>query len=465
LADDDADKNRSSTFEELGSRFYDSLEALKDLLELITPHVIQLDEKYIERILDRSLRLPMVDRVEARDHLKSLAKHLRTKAEEISRLEALKDSGGASADIDAELERLQSEVSAYTFEELWKFARTFPSLAQGLEVLREVGLLPPIRSSRVGILLGALVTTAVSAFDVLLEGIVAKYYRLHAEGVGTDAPEFSLRDLRRYSSIEEALEEAITRRADAFSRESFDEKVKWFKRIGVDVTELSSDWDKATEIFERRHVFVHGGGRATRQYLQKVPNSGLVLGEEIATDQTYVSTALDELTTLGLLLTAKTWDKLEKADNRSSAWLGLMNLDLMVKDRWVSVEHVSKVGQQLRSASEGSRLVFRVNEWLARKRLKSTEVIKHEVEQWDVSALGRRFILAKVALLDQLDRAFEMIPELVSAGDLSRDDLRTWPLLEELREDSRFEPYKPTPRRSSTPLKSSNETSIPESDA
>jgi hypothetical protein len=324
-----------------------------------------------------------------------------------------------------------------------RFIDCFPNPLDGIAMVRELGLMPPVRASRVRILLGALITTAVSTYDVLSQGVVSEHFRIHPGGLGTANTEFSLDDLQEFASIEDAKEHLIARRSDEFSRFSLDEQLKWFKSRGIDLTKLALDWDATLEVFQRRNVIVHVGGRVSRQYLEKVPQQLVTakINEELSIDEDYVSRAFDCLVTIGILLVARAWSKLIPDNGRAvSGWLGLKNTDLMLKNRWSIVKVVSIDGQSINSTEE-SRIVFRVNEWLARKRLNGVEEIQTEVAAWDVSALGRKFKLAKAALLDDLDQVFDLIPVVIESQEVQLNDVRIWPILQEARNDPRFVEY------------------------
>jgi len=88
---------------------------------------------------------------------------------------------------------------------------------------------------------------------------------------------------------------------------------------------------------------------------------------------------------------------------------------------------------------QNTKWVFQVNEWLSCKRLDRIDSIREEVEAWDTSALGPTFQIAKAALLDDLDIAFEEARKALALEAIGEVQLLEWPLLEEMRADERFE--------------------------
>jgi hypothetical protein len=86
--------------------------------------------------------------------------------------------------------------------------------------------------------------------------------------------------------------------------------------------------------------------------------------------------------------------------------------------------------------------VFQVNVWLSRKRMYGLDQVRSEIETWDVSASDPLLIVAKSCLLDELDPVFDLLPGLVERGPLSGNDVLSWPLFKEARDDPRFSSLK-----------------------
>jgi hypothetical protein len=120
--------------------------------------------------------------------------------------------------------------------------------------------------------------------------------------------EFSLKDLQAVGSLEGAVELAISRRVDDFLWKGIADWNKWFTRLfKVGLADLALDWDTTREIIERRHLLVHNAGRVSRRYLDAVPGAReqYSLGDNLSVDESYVETAIDQLTVLGVLLQFK----------------------------------------------------------------------------------------------------------------------------------------------------------------
>lgn len=105
---------------------------------------------------------------------------------------------------------------------------------------------------------------------------------------------------------------------------------------------------------------------------------------------------------------------------------------MLQEKQWETVERISTIA--LPEMTRGFECnAVRVNRWIAQKRLKGTDSIAHEVKRWDISALQRTFELAQKALLDD-PVAVEVALDLAKSGELPREAIDTWPLLDDLRD-------------------------------
>jgi hypothetical protein len=155
-------------------------------------------------------------------------------------------------------------------------------------------------------------------------------------------------------------------------------------------------------------------------------------------DADYMRQTIDDTLVFGFLLTLATWKKL--GPDRSLGSLGDdFTMQLMLAGRWEATRAYSEhAADNKLFESEASRLVLQVNRWLATKRLEGAEAIAKEVTDWDVSALGITFVIAREALLDHLDHLTGAIQAALASEDLTMNHVHTWPILAELRESPQY---------------------------
>lgn len=403
--------------------FMATLEAAAELLDVIAPQVAALDEKApfgVAPALEEFGDLPDDRRDEAIGYVEQLGEFLQQAAE---RAESDDPDEPEGENAKLEIRFRDGEGAALVNRRFQAFLR---------RVFRP-------RDERLSILLRALVTTSVSAFEILVGGLMSEYYRRYPGALGSDAKEFSLDDLSQFDTVEDARSLIIQKRVDQMLYGSFDEWAEAFlKRMNIDFQGLALDWEATREVFARRNALVHAGGRVSRQYLKKVGDDGdLDLGAALKVDEGYVREALDHLAVLGLLAGTLTWVKLVPED-AEQAWsqLSAYIYEFMLQDRWAVVKGLCTPSCTL-AVPDRTKLIVMFNGWLARKRLDDPDVLD-EVRRFDASALGRDFQLVQLALLDDIDEALALLKEISLTGELPPGAPEEWPALAELRAHPEF---------------------------
>jgi len=268
----------------------------------------------------------------------------------------------------------------------------------------------------------ALLITAVAASETLLIGVLRRiqYDQGEADRWGPlwDAPELERR-IRRLTvgSIND-----------------------WAPRLamnlGVDLADATCDWAAVTEIWARRHVLVHNAGLADQMYADRVP--GAVPGVLLEVDGEYLRNAIDLLCgfVLGVILGA--WAAQAGRRDFAVRLSDVLATGAESELRWPLAENLHQFAASHDDDGE-SAAVSQVNAWLARTRWRGPESVIADVRQWQVSALPRRFMLAREILLGQTAEAIAMLPDLLAQGEINKNDLRNWPLFDTLRELPNFQ--------------------------
>ncbi|MFJ4549536.1 hypothetical protein ACIP4X_09935 [Streptomyces sp. NPDC088817] len=297
------------------------------------------------------------------------------------------------------------------------------------------------RPSRIDFLLESTVVSAVTSFEVLFSSLIASFLKVSPQALEAMSREkereFSLRDLKGLSSIEEAVDLAISRRVDELM---FGSVAEWRKfcidKLNIKFEDLCSDWPAVQEIFQRRHVLVHAGGVASHRYVASVASAGrsvdVKVGKKLNTSEIYVHQTLDAIMSFGILLASSIGMKFAK-EHESTILSSLHKLTytrLLAKQDEL-VKHLCTAGEKI-AVGYDDQLLFKVNGWIALKRT-DPKAVALEMKQWDTSALEDRYKLAKMCLASQNDEALGLMKKMHSAESLSSEDVLEWPLFEELR--------------------------------
>lgn len=308
-----------------------------------------------------------------------------------------------------------------------------------------------VREPRLPMLRNSLLMSGVATFEAVIANLVTEFYNYKPEALEMNSrdreKEFSLRDLQQFSSISDAVDFTVAKRVESLMYGGLADWRKFFKdTVKVDIADLAISWPDLQEVFQRRHIIVHNGGKASRRYVAIVTrlfsDRTVLPGEPLDCTEEYLALAVDHLLAVGTLLIVAIMVKFGDPDDIPHGDLSNLAYSLLREERWAATKRLCEYGVTL-PVSEDVKLVFRVNMALAEMGINGRDAIVDDITSWDVSALSDRFKLAKACLLGDLDKAFELLPSLVITQEITTEDLLGWPLLSEMRSDPRFSELMP----------------------
>lgn len=400
--------------------FLDTLAGLREVSELASPMLDEYDSARSDQMLERL----------GRETIRRVPEDRRQSAAAAAQawVESIGDVVGAADDAEKH-QQMQRGLMALA-----------KGMSDDLEIAGQivVGIFRFfLHRPRVDLLQRSILIAAVSAFEVHVGQIAAAFYRSHPRAMTSgDRGDFTVAEVLDAASQEELIETLVDHRVEGLVRLPFGGWMKWFKARGIDAEALADDLAATREVIERRHVLVHHGGRASRRYVTGV-EANVELGHELLTDSAYVARAIDRLVVLGLALsTAFRMTHLPQTPVVTGGPNVKIYEHLVRRARWESVVAASRIVRELISEPTEDATA-RVNEWLGLKRLHGIESVRAPIQAWDPPGLELQ--LAKSALLDDTDRALELLAEVLGSGAVSATEAREWPLLEEIRRDARYE--------------------------
>ncbi|WP_432056046.1 hypothetical protein [Streptomyces sp. bgisy022] len=401
----------------LAENYWRQMDALLEVVEVAAPQLDKLDTDYIPSVMS-----PVFDRLSK---------------EEFRKITSAFDKWGKEFRTDASTDPAPSLMRI-----MWDSVKSEPWGAAWMQHLHETMGRPP----RLPIFLQSTTVSAVSNFEVLLSGLVSCFYEAAPQALDASSKdrgkEFSLRELKEMKSLEDAIQLAIDRRVEEFMFGSFSDWRKFFQdKMNLKFENYAIHWPTLQEIFQRRHVIVHNGGLASRRYLRSVDPTaceGVQEGDALEVDDEYLRRAASELLCFGFLLTSAMSLKFAK-DRAEETIADIHNFTYknLVKGRNELVIKCSSYGLDLAQDMD-DELIFRVNRWIARKRIGEKRVIE-EVEAWDVRPLNSRYALAKHCLLEEKDAALTELQNLIETGEVDFESVIEWPLLDPLRGTRKFQ--------------------------
>jgi len=204
--------------------------------------------------------------------------------------------------------------------------------------------------------------------------------------------------------------------------------------------------DRLIEVYQRRNLLIHNGGRVNSIYLAKVTPE---LRENISRDQLlgvkpkYLNRTLDLFELNFLLIAAELWKKLEPKDEERADTLTGIAYSHLLKERWQIAEGLSYFQMGDKQTSEKSQMYGQLNYWQSVKWQGRFEDVRKEVEQADFSAKDPLYQLALLALHDRNEDFFSLLPVVLRSEKFTVEELKAWPIFREMREDPAYKSFIP----------------------
>jgi hypothetical protein len=299
--------------------------------------------------------------------------------------------------------------------------------------------------------IGLLRESALMALSSRSEWFIAQlmhlFFHKHPEAAGMSEPFFSLDTLASLQTIDDARNVLIDHKVESVMRQSFEDWLTFFKdkpKLGLGY--LDAEKGRLAEIFKRRNVIVHNGGRISRKYFLEVDESlrpGLQLGDVVEVTPDYLNAAIDLIEHQFILIAAELWKKLEPSDQSRGSLLTGLAVECLNERRWLAARGFSYFAMNDKNQVEATRLYAQVNYWQSFKWAGQYDQIRAEVEGLDFSAKSALYQLAHAALTDNFKSFYELLPKILASGELTRNQLASWPLFQAMRERPEFVDYRP----------------------
>lgn len=292
-----------------------------------------------------------------------------------------------------------------------------------------------VRGPAVPMIYQSLLVTLVGELEVFVGRIARALLEAEPEALEVSDRKFSWSEVAEHGSLDAFKSRVIDRAIEDLLRDSMEEALKFFdRRFGIKAPKLMNQFE-AKEIIQRRHVIVHNGSRVSSQYLERLQDFPVEaeLGSLLRVDHEYLRNAADTMLVcaMGLAFSAR----VRKGDDvvRTQTELSNRLYELLLHKRPRVIEMVASEVSHDR-IDESTRLVYRVNVWLAMQALGKTEACRDEVRQLEVATRSRDYKLAKHALLGEDREAYELAQKMLQDDELPAQGWVAWPLLAGARE-------------------------------
>lgn len=189
------------------------------------------------------------------------------------------------------------------------------------------------------------------------------------------------------------------------------------------------------ELYYRRNAFIHTKGKVNKDYLSKVDKNltkNLKIDDDLVCDSIYLENAICMLNQIVFSITFEIL-KIQKATDNAITVVSNYYFEKLCEGEYKLCKYVFLCLSNYSQLPFIDRLVYRINFIIAAKQLKEIGLVKHELDELDVTAAESRFKIAKECLRENYENAYKMLNETYPQS-FRAIDIKEWPIFIDFRE-------------------------------
>lgn len=282
---------------------------------------------------------------------------------------------------------------------------------------------------------------AVSFLDALLAELLRFFYGRFPDSLNGEEHELTFKELCDLGSIDVAREYVMSRKVESVLRQSTKEQFRFLRsKLKVDLSMLN-EWEiYLNETIQRRHIWVHNGGKVSKLYLNNVVDERMRSqldvkeGDILPVDQSYLRRAIDRVNLAGVVISQQCWRKWVPIEAAYADRVLSDNVyDTLCDRRFVAGQYLGSFAVKVVDSSDAARRDTIINwaqawKW-AGKHARAIQI----VDEHDWSSCSLRYRIAVAIIRDNESEAIELLPLALRAGDISPSHIESWPIFQAIR--------------------------------
>ncbi|OBX22192.1 MULTISPECIES: hypothetical protein [Bizionia] len=276
--------------------------------------------------------------------------------------------------------------------------------------------------------------------------ILHYYYDEHPESAGVQKRTLTLKDLKTFSSVDDAEKYLIDVKIDEVLRGNFESWASLLKEeIGLGLGYLKPVMDELIEIYQRRNLFVHNGGVVNSIYISKVKESlrkNIDVGDQLEVDKNYLENSICQLQKAFILIGAELWKKLNPEDEKRGEILGEIVYENLLHSRWDICEGLCYFSINDSQINPVDKVIAQINYWLCKKETDDYKSIEKEINKADYSDKKEIFQLGLFALRGETEKLINILQIVLETNQTNIERLEEFPILREYRETAEYKEFK-----------------------
>ena len=222
------------------------------------------------------------------------------------------------------------------------------------------------------------------------------------------------------------------REIDSLMRRSY---IEWFKLFDSHEIHLKCDneLEVLKELYARRNILVHNAGFVNQHYISEVPHARVEIGDRLTVDKHYLDEAFLCVQKIIFSIHIASEKLVKERGKDYISYIFTILFERLQNEEYALCEFVYKALYESKYADASTRLMSKINYWIAKRELHGIESIRDEAEKYDMCSNERIYVLAKDLLLDNYEVAMPLLEKLYIRGDVTSFVIKHWPLFKNFR--------------------------------
>jgi hypothetical protein len=196
-------------------------------------------------------------------------------------------------------------------------------------------------------------------------------------------------------------------------------------------------WNAYIELDLRRNIIVHNEGKVNQQYLAGLPEKYTKPqeGTQVTCDDIYVTQSIESLIKFAYLL----YYLISDGEDELS-FLDLTAFDFLNSEKWNIALFSYDLLLAIPTLSNVDRTIYQINRLNAKKHIDGIASVRKELEQFDVSGMENKYLIAKKLLLEEHQEVNELLKiDYPKSFDFGM--IQTWPIFIEYRKSDEYRAF------------------------
>lgn len=302
-------------------------------------------------------------------------------------------------------------------------------------------------SSPVSTLEKSLFIYLFAAFDKFIGDLVTALYHSNPELYKNINKEIPLSEALQYETMNDLREIMLGKEVETLRRKGYIDQFKDLEnKFSIKLSKFD-EWPYFIECAQRRNLFTHCDGIASKQYLDICKDIGVKsknppqIGDQLKISGIYFFQSCNLVTKVAVMLGHTLWRKiqpseLEKADSHLSSLI----FNFLHREDWAKSISLSKFALGLpKISTEEMDRIFTINYAIALKAANKIKTARNVLDKKDWSATTYDFKLAYAVLTDNYPDARKFMQKMGPNGELiSELAYHDWPLFSNFRDSEEF---------------------------